>query len=901
MLKWNFSLIIFVVIVWQVACHAHAQMQHIAFYYGLNPPLSELSAFDVIVVDKDAIDPKSFKTKHGGTAYAYLSIGEMSENDYLQSGKKSWILKENKNWLSFVVDQKNLEWRNYILKTAEQLQQLGFDGLFLDTVDSYNHFINNQLLYQEQIKATAELILAIKKNNPTLKLISNRGFEIIDSIGDKLDAIAVESLFQTWNTHTQQYEAIPKTEHNRLLEKLKLIQTKFNLPIIAIDYIEPSHRDEARKIATQIKNYGFIPWVSDKELQTLGVSSIEVIPRKIAIISDNLPYINSVLLPPNRLIAMPIEQLGYKHEIIFHKNLSMTELLDPGQYAGIILWLETDHTNTQLFDWILAHRKQHIPILFINNLGFDETENIFKELGFELSSSTFTPSKLEFDHSMVGYEFDPILAKQPNLAIVNKQGKPIILAKNTQGNEAHFASITSWGGYSLYPNTIIELPNGKHKWIINPFQMLKKALRLQPIPVPDITTENGTRLLTIHIDGDGFGDESETEATVLAGEIIYKEIIDKYKLPTSISVIINDIETAPLEKKHKLIQLAKNMFSNEYIEAASHTYTHPFTWQSYDQNNITLVNYEQEVLSSIKYINQFLLPSNKRTNLLFWSGNCDPSAKVLRLCKEHNILTINGGDTYIREQDLSITNISSAIVNKSGFIQILAPIQNDNIYTNLWSGPYYGYQNVIKTFELTNEPIRTKPYSIYYHFYSGTKHASLLALHRIYEYITKKLFNPIFISNYIQKAHDLHETTFYLDQNKDWHVKTQGFIKELKIPAELGFPDIDKSKNVIGYKNIGPALYVHLGPEKSSSIHFVKTQATKPYLMDCNCIVNYLSFKPNFHFQIKSYIPPIVTLANVNNCRVWVNNQETSWANTNASIKVLHIKEAGTHDVQIHC
>lgn len=40
-------------------------------------------------------------------------------------------------------------------------------------------------------------------------------------------------------------------------------------------------------------------------------------------------------------------------------------------------------------------------------------------------------------------------------------------------------------------------------------------------------------------------------------------------------------------------------------------------------------------------------------------------------------------------------------IDKDGYFQVYSAMQNENIYTDEWKGPFYGYQNVIQTFELT--------------------------------------------------------------------------------------------------------------------------------------------------------------------------------------------------------
>jgi hypothetical protein len=43
-------------------------------------------------------------------------------------------------------------------------------------------------------------------------------------------------------------------------------------------------------------------------------------------------------------------------------------------------------------------------------------------------------------------------------------------------------------------------------------------------------------------------------------------------------------------------------------------------------------------------------------------------------------------------------------MRKGGHLQIYAPVTNENIYTNLWHGPFYGFERVIETFEMTDAP-----------------------------------------------------------------------------------------------------------------------------------------------------------------------------------------------------
>ena len=70
-------------------------------------------------------------------------------------------------------------------------------------------------------------------------------------------------------------------------------------------------------------------------------------------------------------------------------------------------------------------------------------------------------------------------------------------------------------------------------------------------------------------------------------------------------------------------------------------------------------------------------------------------------------------------------------------LQVYAPVINENVYTNLWTGPYYGFRRVLETFALTESPRRLKPIDVYYHFYSGAKVAGQQAWAEVYDFVER--------------------------------------------------------------------------------------------------------------------------------------------------------------------
>ncbi|MBV5350088.1 hypothetical protein JZU71_02710, partial [bacterium] len=102
-------------------------------------------------------------------------------------------------------------------------------------------------------------------------------------------------------------------------------------------------------------------------------------------------------------------------------------------------------------------------------------------------------------------------------------------------------AITSWGGYALEPYLLIEALKDRARWVVDPFAFLQQALRLPLQPVPDVTSENGVRLLFSHVDADGFESQVERPGGPLAVTELRERILKKYRIPTTFSVITSTL------------------------------------------------------------------------------------------------------------------------------------------------------------------------------------------------------------------------------------------------------------------------------------------------------------------------------------------------------------------------
>ena len=114
-----------------------AGLRSAAFYYGPDIPWNELAVFDLPVVEAAQSDAPPAHLV--GEFYAYVSLGEvLPSRDYASGIKPAWIVGENRDWQSRVLDLTNADLRDYLVdEVIAPLWAQGYRKFFFDTLDSY--------------------------------------------------------------------------------------------------------------------------------------------------------------------------------------------------------------------------------------------------------------------------------------------------------------------------------------------------------------------------------------------------------------------------------------------------------------------------------------------------------------------------------------------------------------------------------------------------------------------------------------------------------------------------------------------------------------------------------------------------------------------------------------------
>nr|WP_245951777.1 bifunctional glycoside hydrolase 114/ polysaccharide deacetylase family protein [Paracidovorax anthurii] len=895
----------------QLSAAAWTAMPSVALHYGPAAPLAELKVFDIAVVEPDhGYDPQAF-AKTGSALYAYVSVAEVqSSRAYFRDIPDAWKMARNGAWNSEVIDQTPAEWPEFFAtRVVGPLWERGYRGFFLDTLDSYR--LASRFDEAAQQQGLVRVIETLHQRFPGIRLIMNRGFDIVPRVKDKIQMVAAESLFRGWNASTRRYEEVKPADREWLLGQLRTIRERDGLPVLAIDYVPPTDRELTRATAGRIQALGIIPWVTDGNVRTVGVSTVELVPRRVLILyyGGESPALNYA--SPHRFLQMPLNHMGYVVDYADVRN-PLPEGILPDRYAGIVTWFSgflPEARTRAVNQWLLARLAERTPLAVMGNFGFPLDRQFNDALGIKGNAS---PPRGEQQVSkqdpMMGFE----LAVQPssgsrfewvmrNGAPVQQPARALIEHRDARGLPFLGGAILPWGGFVVDPFVITEVPGTDYaRWMVDPFAFLTQALRLQPVPVPDVTTENGRRLLFSHVDGDGFPSRAELAGSPNAGLVLLKEIFEKYpNVPQTMSVI--EAEVAPHglhpEGSAEMEDIARRMFRLPHVEIASHTYSHPFLWDRSVRHGLFSDNSEaamsldvpgytmdlrREIVGSSEYINSRLAPPDKRVKILLWSGDTAPSAEALEITERAGLLNMNGGDTSITRTNPSITAIGAFGIQKNGYLQVYAPITNENIYTNLWHGPFYGFEQVLQSFEMTDKPRRIKPVDIYYHVYSTSKRAGLNALRKVYDWAMAQPLHPVFASEFILKVRDFHTYAVARD-GAGWRVRGDGTLRTLRLPPALGTPLPQASQGVAGFRDGVEGTYVHLAggsawlrtsagmPSASAATEAAPPAKTGPYLFDANARLTEWSAAEDgtrADFRLQGHAPLAFSLANARGCQV---------------------------------
>jgi polysaccharide biosynthesis protein PelA len=524
----------------------------------------------------------------------------------------------------------------------------------------------------------------------------------------------------------------------------------------------------------------------------------------------------------------------------------------------------------------------HMVNHFLNRLGI--------ELGGAYRSTTFNTAAVVKDPDMVEFE-RPLPRVLPAYEEIRRidplvQSYLVLRRADDPATDSHLVTISPTGGYAAsgYVEQVFEDvgENPLIQWQLNPFEFFRVAFHTDDLPKPDVTTLSGRRIYYSHIDGDGWRNQTELEEyrgeeePVLSAQIILDRAIRAYPdLPVTVAPIAGDLDTEWHGTENSLA-IALATFIEPQVEAATHTYSHPFNWEFFaDYKSADEVpflklyggdiakNYgsaakpghvhsdadrahlpsgytvpraygnfpydlDEEIDGSIDFISK-LLPAGKRVELAQWSGDCRPYEAAVEAADRAGVRNINGGDSRFDADFPSHTSVPPVGRMIGTSRQIYASNSNENTYTELWNSRFFGFKYLPTTFENTESPRRLKPLNLYYHMYSGQKLAALNALTGNLDYVRNQKIAPVSASHYAAIGEGFYTTRLVRVGTSKWQVRDRGALQTIRFDNAAGKTvDFERSRGVLGQRHHQGSLYVSL--DQSAAVPVVALATPSPKL-----------------------------------------------------------------------
>ena len=589
----------------------------------------------------------------------------------------------------------------------------------------------------------------------------------------------------------------------------------------------------------------------------------------------------------HKMAEMPLNHLGYMldyHDI----RRGFPSLEGIGKYRAILTWFVDDLPDPSAYvAWLDSATQSGMRLVILGEVAPREQlelvpriNTILARIGIKTADNfqelTFKARATFIDPAMIGFE------RKLDKAI---PGFPLI-SRTTEGTRAHLTieiptpigiasthpvTTSDMGGYAAQNFTIDHDPNtNRDGWILNPFNFFRLALGDERFPIPDVTTVSGRRIYFSHIDGDGWNNLTEVDGyrdgQSLSVEVVTKEAIEAFPdLPVSVGLIAGDVQPL-LGGTAEGGKWAKRLFALPHVEVASHTHTHPYTWQFFENydRNVELAKIrayrpptmplrerltaammrtagkvyanprydpyiagtddlprtylrqpyapESEFLGALK-ISETFAPPDKRAKLYLWSGNTTPFEAAIAATRTAGARNLNGGDSRLDREYPSVAYVPplSRVIGKQR--QIYSVNSNENTYTNDWTGPFGGQMMLEHTLRNTDAPRRLKGFNLYYHMYSGEKPASLRAITHFMQMARNAAVVPIEASRYATMADDFFTLEMEQVDLFSWAITRRGAVETVRFDdSEKLAVDVAASTGVLGANRHAGSLYVALDP-----------------------------------------------------------------------------------------
>lgn len=211
----------------------------------------------------------------GAMLLAYLSLGEVERSrPYVAALDTAGALgAANPDW----PDARTLDLRHpvarrlVIERLVPDVLALGYDGIFIDTIDSVEAMERRDpVANRGMIAAAAALIAELRARFPRMRIMLNRGYALMPDVAPQIDILLGEAMASRWNFVTKRYELLSDADWQWQAERLRAAQVRNPALILTtLDYWDPAQTAQVARLYARERAAGFRPYVATLALDRL--------------------------------------------------------------------------------------------------------------------------------------------------------------------------------------------------------------------------------------------------------------------------------------------------------------------------------------------------------------------------------------------------------------------------------------------------------------------------------------------------------------------------------------------------------------------------------------------------------------------------------------------------------
>jgi hypothetical protein len=156
------------------------------------------------------------------------------------------------------VDAGNAFWQQLVIDRAGAILGMGFDGLFLDTIDTAE-------LLPDTRAGMAGLIRRLRETFPDAKLVANRGMFMMEDFAPYISGMMFESFTGGYDFSRQSYHMWRDNDlawTTGQANAINRIRETHYFPVFALDYADPNDPEGIQARYDRAWEFDFLPAVS---------------------------------------------------------------------------------------------------------------------------------------------------------------------------------------------------------------------------------------------------------------------------------------------------------------------------------------------------------------------------------------------------------------------------------------------------------------------------------------------------------------------------------------------------------------------------------------------------------------------------------------------------------------